>query len=220
MAGLAASCSSSEGAPSAEATGPPSTTVAPTVVTTVAAPAATTAPPPTPSTALAVDAASVLAGSLASSGANYRYASVVSLGEQPVTNISGVVDQGSVAAEITTADRTVSYIRTPAGEWVTTEDGSWVRLEGEIPPATPPLNALSDSTELRLESGDAASGVLIGTLGPSAGAAQGLNFRLTITNGLVSQISYNVPTEAGEATVTTTLSDIGMAGVVAPPPGM
>jgi hypothetical protein len=157
---------------------------------------------------------------VAASGANYRYASVVSLGEQPVTNITGIVDQGSVAAEITTADRTVSYIRTAAGEWVTAEDGSWVPLEGEIPPSTPPLNALSDSTELRLESGDAISGVLTGILGPAAGTAQGMPFRLTFTNGLVSEISYTVPTQAGDATVTTTLSDIGLAGVVAPPPGL
>ena len=144
----------------------------------------------------------------------------VSVGEQTVTDISGIVDGGSVSAQITTGDRSISYIRTPAGEWVAEADGAWVPLEGEAPPAAPPLAALADSTDVSLQSGDGVSGVLSGILGPAAGPAQGLPFTLTVSNGLVSGISYQVETQAGPAIVTTTLSDIGQAGAVAPPPAV
>jgi hypothetical protein len=179
---------------------------------TTTSPQVTTTPP--------VDAVSVVTNSIAASGANYRFSSVVSLGEETITNINGIVDAGSVSAEIVTGGRSVSYIRTPAGEWVTNPDGAWVPLEGEPAPATPPLAALSDSTDLRLETGDTNSGVFSGRLGPAAGPAQGLPFSLTIQGGLVSQISYLVEVQAGQASVTTTLADIGSAGAVAPPPGV
>jgi hypothetical protein len=174
----------------------------------------------TTTTGPAVDAAAVLAESVAASSANYRFSSIVSVGEQTVTDISGIVDGGSVSAQITTGDRSISYIRTPAGEWVAEADGAWVPLEGEAPPAAPPLAALADSTDVSLQSGDGVSGVLSGILGPAAGPAQGLPFTLTVSNGLVSGISYQVETQAGPAIVTTTLSDIGQAGAVAPPPAV
>lgn len=165
------------------------------------------------------DAVSLVGDSLAATSANYRFSSVVLVGEQTLTTITGNVDGGSVAAEISTGSGAVSYVRTPDGEWVTGADGEWVPLEGE-PPVSPPLAALVDANDLRLESGDATGGVLTGLLGPAAGPAQGVPFSLTIQNGLVTEIRYQVESSAGPAQVITTLTDIGVAGTVSAPEGV
>jgi hypothetical protein len=157
--------------------------------------------------------------SLATSSSNYRFTSVVLVGEQTLTTISGIVDANSVAAEIATGSTEVSYIRTPDGEWVTTADGEWVALEGE-PPVAPPLAALVDAGDLVLASGDGTQGVFTGVLGPAAGPAQGIPFSLTVENGFVSEIRYQVDTGGEMAQVITTLSDIGAAGTISPPEGV
>lgn len=184
--------------------------------TTVAATSTTTAET---TTTVPVDPVAVVSESLAASSFNYRFTSVVLVGEQTLTSISGIVDGNSVAAEIATGSTEVSYIRTPDGEWVTTADGEWVALEGE-PPVAPPLAALVDAGDLVLESGDGDQGVFTGVLGPAAGPAQGIPFSLTIENGVVTEIRYQVDTGGELAQVITTLSDIGAAGTVSPPEGV
>jgi hypothetical protein len=82
------------------------------------------------------------------------------------------------------------------------------------------LATLADPTDLSLESGDLAGGVVTGRVGPAAGAAQGVPFSLTIENGLVTEIRYQVESSAGPAQVITTLSDIGAAGTVSAPEGV
>jgi uncharacterized Zn-binding protein involved in type VI secretion len=169
-------------------------------------------------TRVAIDPAAVLGDSLAASSANYRFTSVVLVGEQAVTTISGVVDGNSVAAEIGTGSSEVSYIRTPEGEWVTGAGGEWVALDGE-PPVEPPLAALVDAGGLVLQSGDGTTGVFTGALGLAAGSAQGLPFTLTIEQGLIVEIRYEVDTGGENAQVITTLSEIGAAGPVGAPEG-
>jgi hypothetical protein len=184
--------------------------------TTVAATSTTTAET---TTTVPVDPVAVVTESLATSSSNYRFTSVVLVGEQTLTTISGIVDANSVAAEIATGSTEVSYIRTPDGEWVTTADGEWVALEGE-PPVAPPLAALVDAGDLVLESGDGTQGVFTGVLGPAAGPAQGIPFSLTVEDGFVSEIRYQVDTGGEMAQVITTLSDIGAAGTISPPEGV
>jgi hypothetical protein len=157
--------------------------------------------------------------SLAASSANYRFTSLILVGEQTLTTIEGVVDGNSVAAAIGTGTGEVSYIRTADGEWVTGADGEWVALEGE-PPVTPPLGALVDAGDLALVSGNGTTGVFTGVLGPAAGAAQGLPFTLTVEAGLVTEIRYEVDTGGELAQVITTLSEIGSAGSVTAPEGI
>jgi hypothetical protein len=188
-----------------------STTTSTTVAVTSTTPAETT-------TTVPVDPVAVVSESLSASSSNYRFTSVVLVGEQTLTSISGIVDGNSVAAEIATGATEVSYIRTPGGEWVTTADGEWVALEGE-PPVAPPLAALVDAGDLVLESGDATQGVFTGVLGAAAGPAQGIPFSLTVESGVVSEIRYQVDTGGELAQVITTLSDIGAAGTVSPPEG-
>jgi hypothetical protein len=156
---------------------------------------------------------------LAASSSNYRFSSVVLVGEQTLTSIAGVVDGTSVAAEITTGTGVLSYVRTPDGEWVTGADGEWAALEGEAP-VSPPLAALADPVDLTLESGDEARGVVTGRLGPAAGPAEGVPFSLIIEGGVVTEIQYQVESSAGPAQVITTLSDIGSAGTVSAPEGV
>jgi hypothetical protein len=189
-------------------TGAPTTIQAPT--TLPAEPATTTVP---------VDPTAMVADGLTASSSNYRFSSVVLVGEDTLTTITGVVDGTSVAAEIATGTGVVSYVRTPDGEWVTGPDGEWGALEGESPVAAP-LATLADPTDLVLESGDLAGGVVTGRLGPAAGTAQGVPFSLTIENGLVTEIRYQVESSAGPAQVITTLSDIGAAGTVSAPEGV
>ena len=157
--------------------------------------------------------------SLAASSANYRFTSLILVGEQTLTTIEGVVDGNSVAAAIGTGSGEVSYIRTADGEWVTGADGEWVALEGE-PPVAPPLGALVDAGDLALVSGNGTTGVFTGVLGPAAGAAQGLPFTLTVEAGLVTEIRYEVDTGGELAQVITTLSEIGSAGSVSAPEGV
>jgi hypothetical protein len=157
--------------------------------------------------------------SLAASSANYRFTSLILVGEQTLTTIEGVVDGNSVAAAIGTGTGEVSYIRTADGEWVTGADGEWVALEGE-PPVTPPLGALVDAGDLALVSGNGTTGVFTGVLGPAAGTAQGLPFTLTVEAGLVTEIRYEVDTGGELAQVITTLSEIGSAGSVTAPEGI
>lgn len=162
------------------------------------------------------DPATLMAAAMTAGGPNYRFNSVVLVGEQTLTTVSGVVDGNSVSAEIITGTREVSYVRTADGEWATGADGKWVELEGE-PPVGAPLGALADAGNLVLESGDAEQSVLTGVLGPAAGDAQGLAFTLTLENGLVTEIRYQVDTGGELAQVITTLSDFGSAGTVTKP---
>ena len=192
--------------------------------TSAAAPSTSTASPGTSTTTaetttrVAIDPVAVLGDSLAASSANYRFTSMVLVGEQTVTTISGVVDGNSVAADIGTGSSEVSYVRTPEGEWVTGAVGEWVALDGE-PPVDPPLAALVDAGGLILQSGDGTTGVITGTLGPAAGSAQGLPFTMTIEQGLIVEIRYDVDTGGENAQVITTLSEIGAAGSVGAPAG-
>lgn len=185
-----------------------------TTSTTVAA--TTTTPEVTTTT---VDPVVTVGESLAASSANYRFTSLILVGEQTLTTIEGVVDGSSVAAAIGTGSGEVSYIRTPDGEWVTGADGEWVALEGE-PPVAPPLGALVDAGDLALVSGNGTTGVFTGVLGPAAGDAQGLAFTLTVEEGLVTEIRYEVDTGGELAQVITTLTEIGSAGSVTAPEGV
>jgi hypothetical protein len=187
--------------------------------TTTTSPGVTSSTTTETTTTTPIDPAVAVSEGLAASGANYRFASMVLVGEQTLTTISGIVDGTSVAADIGTGSGEVSYIRTPEGEWVTGSDGEWVELEGE-PPVAPPLGSLVDVDNLVLESGDGTRGVFTGTLGPAAGAARGLAFSLIVENGFVTEVRYQVDTGGEMAQVITTLSDIGDAGKVNPPEGV
>ena len=184
-----------------------------TTSTTVAATTATSAVTTT------VNPVVTVGESLAASSANYRFTSLILVGEQTLTTIEGIVDGNSVAAAIGTGSGEVSYIRTPDGEWVTGANGEWVALEGE-PPVAPPLGVLVDAGDLALVSGDGTTGVFTGVLGPAAGDAQGLPFTLTVEEGLVTEIRYEIDTGGELAQVITTLSEIGSAGSVTAPEGV
>jgi hypothetical protein len=210
---LVAGCTSAADDPGSTA----GTVVGTSAPTTIQAP--TTLPAESTTTTVPVDPTAMVSDGLAASSSNYRFSSVVLVGEDTLTTITGVVDGTSVAAEIATGTGVVSYVRTPDGEWVTGPDGEWGALEGEAP-VSAPLATLSDSTDLSLESGDLAGGVVTGRLGPAAGTAQGVPFSLTIENGLVTEIRYQVESSAGPAQVITTLTDIGAAGTVSAPEGV
>jgi hypothetical protein len=212
VAMLLASCTPGVGVSSTSTVREPPATTAPTTLqTTTTTPASTT-------TTVPIDPAATVTEALAASGANYRFTSMVLVGEQTLTSITGHVDGTSVAAQIETGATELSYVRTAEGEWVTGPDGEWVILEGE-PPVTAPLGALADAGQLTLESGGADQGVFIGVLGPAAGAAQGVSFSLTVEGGVVTEIRYEVDTGGEIAQVITTFSDIGAAGTVTKPEG-
>jgi hypothetical protein len=166
-----------------------------------------------------IDPTAVITETLAASSANYRFTSVVLVGEQTLTSIAGTVDGNSVSAEVTTGSSELSYVRTADGEWVTGPDGDWVELEGE-PPVAPPLGALVGAADLVVQSGNGEHGVFTGMLGAAAGVAQGVPFSLTIENGLVTEIRYQVDSGGEIAQVITTFTDIGAAGTVSAPEGV
>jgi hypothetical protein len=161
----------------------------------------------------------MLGDGLSATNENYRFSSVVLVGEDTLTTIEGVVDGQTVAAEISTGTGSVSYVRTADGEWVTDSDGAWVDLDGE-PPVSAPLSALTDAANLVVVSSDGMSGLFTGTLGPSSGGAEGLPFSVTIEQGLISEIRYQVDNGGQTAQVITTFTDVGSAGSVNPPAGV
>lgn len=186
------------------------TTDAPATTTTTAAAEVTT------TTSQPVDAAAVVAESLTTSSANYRFTSVILVDGETLTEVSGIVDGTSVSATVKVGTSEVSYVRTAEGEWVTGADGEWVALVDE-PPVASPLASLGDVSGLTLDSGDANSGVYTGVLGTLAGQAQGVAFTLTIEDGFITEIRYQADTGGQMAEVITTLSDFGSAGTISPP---
>jgi hypothetical protein len=204
---LTAACAAAEGGTSTSEAEPvasssPATTGRPT--TTVAG------------TTTTIDAADTFTRSLDATKTNYRFVSTVSVAESPVTTISGVVDAGAVSATIASGTGEVSYVKTGDGEWITDADGNWVVLEGEAP-VNPPLDYLADSESLEVVSNDSSGLVLSGVLGPSAGTIAGVPFQVTILDGVLSTITYEGITGGEVAVVTTSLSDVGVAGTVTPP---
>jgi hypothetical protein len=184
----------------------PSTTSSSTAVTTTLA-TSTTQP---------IDVNALVGEALAATSPNYRFLSVVTVGDQTATTIQGVVDGESVAASITAGTSEVSYVRTPEGEWVTGPDDEWSVLEGEAP-AGAPLAGLADLTDLALESADPELTVILATLGPAAGPASGTRVAITVSGGLVTEIRYQAQSGADIAEVTTTVTEVGAAGAVEAP---
>ncbi len=172
--------------------------------------------PASATTAPAIDVAAVFAGALAATSPNYAFQSLVTVGEQTVTTIQGVVDGESVAASIMAGTSQVDYVRTPEGEWVTGPDDEWSVLEGEAP-AGAPLSGLADVTDLALEAAGNELFVVLATLGPAAGPAAGTRVAITVSGGLVTEIRYQAQSGADTAEVTTTVTNIGTAGTVAAP---
>jgi hypothetical protein len=184
---------------------PPSTSTTTTITTLVIT-----------STTQAIDVGAVFAEALAATSPNYRFQSVVTVADQTVTTIQGVVDGESVAASITAGTSEVAYVRTPEGEWVTGPDEEWSVLEGEAP-AGAPLSGLTDVTELTLESAAGELLVIVATLGPAAGPAAGTRAAITMTGGLVTEIRYQAQSGADIAEVITIVTEAGSAGVVEAP---
>lgn len=207
----------------ASGAGPVSTTATiPGITTTSSAPASiesTASTEPATTTTQAIDAATVVRDGIEASSSNYRFMSTVMIEDETITTIDGVVDNGSVSATIATGAQEVSYVRTSEGEWVTDAGGDWVDLEGE-PPVTPPLGSLDDPRSLEVTANDGDIVVITGVLGPVAGEAEGVEFAITIADGLVSEISYQANSDGQTAVVTTRLSDVGAAGAVSPPDGV
>lgn len=192
-------------------------------VATTASPAPTTPSTSTTTTTLAtttttqaIDVGGVFAEALAATSPNYRFQSVVTVGDLTVTTIQGVVDGESVAANITAGTSEVAYVRTPEGEWVTGPDDEWSVLEGEAP-AGAPLAALADATDLALQSADGEQAVILATLGAAAGPAAGTRVAITVGGGLVTEIRYQAQSGADIAEVTTTVTEVGSAGTVEAP---
>ncbi len=191
---------------------PPTTQVDTTAPSTTSTSTTSTTLGPTTTT---IDAQSTLVDALDATTASYRFESTFDVDGETLTTIGGVVDNGSIAAEIATGTGKVSYVRTADGEWITNAEGTWVELDGEAPVA-PPLSSLGDPTSLAAAPSDAGTEVT-GVLGASAGTAAGIAFTATIADGLVARIVYQAPVQGGTALVTTTISDVGSAGAVEPP---
>ncbi|MEX1124153.1 MAG: hypothetical protein WD895_06590 [Acidimicrobiia bacterium] len=167
-------------------------------------------------TTQAIDVGAVFVEALAATSPNYRFQSVVTIGDQTVTTIQGVVDSESVAAIITAGTSDVAYVRTAEGEWVTGPDDEWSVLEGEAP-AGAPLAALADVSDLALESTDSEQLVILATLGPAAGPAAGTRVAITVGGGLITEIRYQTQSGADIVEVTTTVTEVGSAGTVEAP---
>lgn len=190
--------------------------------TSTSAPTTTAAPDIAPTSTLAttttsqVDAGAILDDAVAATGDNYRFVSTVTVDATVVTSIEGVVDGPSVQSDITTGETTISYVRTPEGEWTREGDEEWVRLEG-TPPVDPPLTPLTDPKEVVLIGEDGAITQVSGLLGESAGPAAGVEFSASILDGLISEITYETGSNGQTAKVITTLTEVGSAGTVEAP---
>lgn len=194
----------------------PTDTTSPTVILSTATPTPDPTTTVSVATTPAIDAPALFDQSLAATSPNYRFHSLVQVGEVPLTDIRGSVDGESVAADVTTGTSTISYVRTPEGEWVTGPDEEWAGLDGE-PPAGAPLDGLAGAGSIELVGTDGDRVFLSAVLGEAAGPASGIPVTVTVVGGLIARVEYQLQSGPDLATVTTDISEVGSAGSIASP---
>jgi hypothetical protein len=155
---------------------------------------------------------------LAAAGSSYRFTSVVVIGDQVNTTITGVVDGTSFSSTIVTADATVDYIKTDEGEWVRGDDQQWVVLD-EPSPVSDPLAPLRDPIGAEVVRADGSILEIVATypgsiLGSEAAEAP---VTLVIDGGLVRAIRYDVMVGGSPTRVDTELSDFGTVEPITAP---
>lgn len=193
----------------ATTTVPSTTTSAPTTVTTQAT---------TTSSTPAVDAVAAVQDGLAAAGSSYRFTSVVVIGDEVNTTITGVVDGTSFSSTIVTADAVVDYIKTGEGEWVRGADQQWVVLD-EPSPAGDPLASLREPLAAEVVRADGSILEIVATYpGPVLGSdAAEAPVTLVIDNGVVRAIRYDVMVGGSPTRVDTELSDFGAVEPITAP---
>lgn len=191
---------------------PAATTADGGIATTAPATDGTTAPDATGDTSLA-DAVTAV-------GTRYAFAATVTLDGAEVTRVEGVVFDGVGAYEVTTGDATVDYVTSDEGQWARQPGGDWTALS-EAAPLVDPLEPLTRPLDLRVLETAGTDALLEVTYdGTALGFSDGgeVVVTVTITDGVVSSISYDVSVGDGTATVIITFDGNAEVAPIQVPP--
>jgi len=172
-------------------------------------PASTTSPAP---------AADLLAAVLEPLRAASAFETSVTVDDAVVVSATGRSVGAASKASVTTANRTVDYIRVPPRAWAREQGGSWVLVDAASAPAGP-LDALSSPTTLLVVTSDAGTTTFTATYPAAALGLAGAPVTVTIAaDGKGVTFTY-AATTAGHSTVSRTTLRPSPADPIVTPAG-
>ncbi len=206
----AAACGSSAGSPATSVDPTRSADVAsPTAGTAAQGPAGTTSPAP---------AAGLLATALEPLRGASAFETSVTVDDAVVVSATGRSVGPASKATVTTANRTVDYIRVPPRAWAREQGGSWVLVDAATAPAGP-IDALSRPATLLLVASDAGTTTFTATYPAAALGLAGDPLTVTITADAKGVTFRYAATTAGHSTVSRTTLRPSAADPIVPPAG-
>lgn len=161
------------------------------------------------------DARRALDQALAATGGEYRYETTVTIDHAVTTRVSGAVSGVAQKSTIKSGGSVVEYLRTANGDWVMGPADGWVGA-GVHPNGEVLLEALARPDAVGVSVGGAGNQLVLDVVygGESVGApdVDAVEVRVTISDGVVSHVSYVVPVGGSTAEVVTVIRDVGEVG--------
>ena len=165
-----------------------------------------------------VDGRDRLDDALDATGGEYRYETIVTIGDAVTMQVSGSVSGIIRIATITTGGSVTEYVTTDGGEWISGPTDADM-LDHALLAGHPPLEALIGPQWVGPDPGiDDEDDVVLSAVysGDSVGIPDvaTVEVQVTIRDGVVHQVEYEIP--AGEATadVVTVISGFGDAAAI------
>lgn len=153
-------------------------------------------------------------------GTRYAFAATVTLDGSEVTRVEGVVYDGVGAYEVSSGGTTVDYVASDDGQWARQAGSEWTAL-AEAAPLIDPLDPLTRPlavTVLETVGDDALVEATYDGATLGFATAGEVLVTVTITDGVVSVISYDVAVGGGIATVITTFDGTADVSPIQVPP--
>ena len=195
------------GAPVSTSAGPSAVVSTPSAVVSTSA---TAAPTPTPV------AGDLLAAALEPLRAELSFETSVTVDGAVVVSATGRSVGAASELSVTTAGRTVDYLRVPPRAWAREAGGSWVLVDATTAP-TAPLDVLSTPATLALVASDGGSSGLTATYPAAALGLTGDPVTVTITTDARGvTFTYETTVSGRKTTSTTTLRPSAGDPIVAP----
>jgi hypothetical protein len=166
-----------------------------------------------------VDARQALVAAIGATQSDYRYQTTVTVGDAITTEVVGSVAGGARQSTITSDGRVVEYLQTGYSRWVMGPTDRWV-ITRDDPDASPPLDALAGPAAVGVDLAAGGDLVVDATYPGEALGVPGVDqveVEVVISDGLVSNVRYEVPAGERTAEVVTVISDVGGVGVISTP---
>jgi len=159
-----------------------------------------------------IDAGGLLASALSLYASGYQFASVAEVQGSEAAEITGAIVGLSAKMTVLSGNATVSYIITPEGSWIQTEDEEWQEVD-TIGAIEQPLADLAAPTSITIvSSGDEGTTALGVYSGEAFNSPDDVQMALQFIDGRLVSASYRTD----EASVSTTFSPLDGATVEPP----